>query len=93
MRRAYSPKDILNKTYKTLAWDGEWAKAFGLPAENETWFISGASASGKSSFVMQLAKKLCEYGTVLYESYEEGVGKSFQDRLKRHGMQIGRAHV
>lgn len=87
MRRAYSPKDILNKTYKTLPWDGEWAKAFGLPAENETWFISGASASGKSSFVMQLAKKLCEYGTVLYESYEEGVGKSFQDRLKRHGMQ------
>ena len=48
--------------------------------------MSGSSASGKSSFVMQLAKELCSYGGVLYLSYEEGVSKSFQDRINRYKM-------
>ena len=54
---------------------------------NETWFISGASASGKSSFVMQLAKELCKYGMTLYLSYEEGVRQSFKERVERVGME------
>ncbi|MBF1578756.1 MAG: AAA family ATPase, partial [Prevotella sp.] len=48
VKRAYSPKEIAKKTYKTLPWSGRWAEAFGLPEENSTWFISGASAAGKS---------------------------------------------
>lgn len=86
MKRAYSPKEIIKKTYKTLPWGGKWKSAFGLPEENSTWFISGASASGKSSFVMQLAYELTHYGGVLYESYEEGLNQSFQERLKRFEM-------
>lgn len=86
MRRAYSPKEIAQRTYKCLEWDGEWAEAFGYPEENSTWFISGASAAGKSSFVMQLARKLTEYGRVLYLSYEEGVSQSFQERVLRFNM-------
>ena len=35
---------------------------------------------------MQLAKELCSYGGVLYLSYEEGVSKSFQDRINRYKM-------
>lgn len=85
-KRAYSPSDILKKTYRTLPWEGEWKEAFGEPTTNEIWFISGNSASGKSSFVMQLARELCKYGTVLYESYEEGVSQSFQTRIKRFKM-------
>lgn len=85
-KRAYSPKEVLAKTYKTLPWDGEWAEAFGLPTVNETWLIHGQSGSGKSSFVMQLARKLTEYGTVLFMSYEEGVGQSFQKRIERFKM-------
>ena len=57
------------------------SKPFGFPAENASWFISGASASGKSSFVMQLGKELCKYGTVLYMSYEEKINQSFQRRM------------
>lgn len=86
MKRAYSPKDILKKNYKTIPWDGEWKQCFGEPERNEVWFISGASASGKSSFTMQLAKKLCEYGVVLYMSYEELTSQSFQARLERFHM-------
>lgn len=85
-KRAYSPKEVLAKTYKTLPWGPKWSVPFGEVPVNETWFISGASASGKSSFVMQLAKELCNYGTVLYLSYEEGVSMSFQERLKRENM-------
>lgn len=84
--RAYSPREVRAKKYKTLSWEGEWKEAFGCPATNEVWFISGASAQGKSSFVMQLAKKLCEEGRVLYISVEEGVRQSFQRRLKMFNM-------
>lgn len=85
-KRAYSPKEVMAKTYRTLGWDGKWAEAFGHPEENSTWVIHGPSASGKSSFVMQLAKRLCDLGTVLYMSYEEGVSQSMQQRLERFRM-------
>lgn len=81
MKRALTPRDIAAKKWKTLSWGEKWSKPFGFPAENASWFISGASASGKSSFVMQLGKELCKYGTVLYMSYEEKVNQSFQRRM------------
>ena len=56
---------------------------------NETWFISGASASGKSSFVMQLAKELCKLRNRPYLSYEEGVSRSFQERLPARADERG----
>lgn len=86
-KRAFSPREILKMKYEALPWDGEWKEVFGNPDITDTWFISGSSASGKSSFVMQLAKKLCEYGTVLYVSLEEGVTMSFQERIKRYHME------
>lgn len=86
MKKAYSPKDITRKKYQVIDWGEEWSAPFGKPEMTDTWFISGPSASGKSSFVMQLSKELCHYGPVLYGSYEEGVSKTYQDRLLRHGM-------
>ena len=85
-KRAFSPKEVLAKKYKVLPWNETWSGPFGHVPDNETWFISGASASGKSSFVMKLAKELCNYGTVLYLSYEEGINQSFQERLRREKM-------
>lgn len=86
MKRAYSPKEIAKKTYKTLPWSGRWEEAFGLPEESSVWFVYGASAQGKSSFVMQLAYELTHYGQVLYLSYEEGVNQSFQERMLRFDL-------
>lgn len=85
-KRAYSPKEIAAIRIKELPLEGKWKDAFGCPGLYETWFIAGASASGKSSFVMQFAKMLCGIGSVLYLSLEEGVGLSFQQRLKRFKM-------
>lgn len=85
-KRAYSPKEVLAKKYKTLPWGDKWSGPFGAVPVNETWFISGESANGKSSFVMQLAKELCNYGMTLYLSYEEGVSLSFQARIRQEKM-------
>ena len=63
-KRAYSPKDVANIKHKSLPLEGEWKDVFGEPEEGDTWFISGPSASGKSSFVMQFAKMLCGIGNV-----------------------------
>ena len=81
-KRAYSPKDVAAKRWVTLPWGEKWSKPFGYPAENASWFISGASAQGKSSFVMQLAKTLCQYAPVLYMSYEERINQTFQRRME-----------
>ena len=87
MKKAYSISAIRHlKPIQTLAWDGAWQAAFGQPSQSEMWFITGPSASGKSSFVMQLAKKMAEFGEVLYVSKEEGVGLSFRTRLERYRM-------
>ena len=75
------------KNWATIPWGDKWKEPFGEPVVNDTWFVMGPSAAGKSSFVMQLSKELCKYGKVLYVSYEEGVNKSFQDRLRFFHMQ------
>lgn len=85
-KRAYSPKDVANIKHKVLPFEGKWKDVFGEPEQGDTWFISGPSASGKSSFIMQLAKMLCGFGPVLYISLEEGVGVSMQRRLAQFKM-------
>ncbi len=84
--RAYSPTEIERLQIPVLPLDGAWETAFGRPSRHERWFISGESTSGKSSFVMMLAKKLCEYGKVDYVSLEEGVDLSFKERIERLRM-------
>ena len=81
VKRAYSLNNITALKYQELTWGEKWSVPFGHPADNASWFVSGQSASGKSSFVMQLSKALCSFGKVLYLSYEEQVNQSFQRRL------------
>lgn len=85
-RRAYSPREVVRRTYRTIEWGEPWRGPFGHPVWTETWFVSGQSASGKSSFVMQLCKELCRHAGVLYVSLEEGVSQSFKARMERFRM-------
>ena len=58
----------------------------GRPAKSGTWIVWGHSGNGKTSFVMQLAKYLCKFEKVIYDSLEESTGLSVQKSLRRHGM-------
>lgn len=65
---------------------GAWEASLGRPAKSGTWLVWGHSGNGKTSFVMQLAKYLCKFEKVIYDSLEESTGLSVQKSLRRHGM-------
>ena len=81
MKRAYSPTEVQQMNIPSFPFEGKWEAAFGHPDRTGVWIIWGESGNGKSSFVMQLGKELCNYGTVLCMSYEEKINQSFQRRM------------
>ena len=87
MGRAYSPKQVQSMNIPSFPFEGEWEKAFGHPERTGTWIIWGNSGNGKSSFVMQLAKYLCRFAKVAYDSLEESTGLSLKNSLVRHKME------
>ncbi len=88
MGRAYSPTQVQAMNIPSFPFDGEWEKAFGHPDRTGVWIIWGQSGNGKTSFVMKLAKKLCEYcSKVALDSLEESTGLSLKNSLIRHKME------
>ena len=86
LRRAYSPTEVLAMKIPSFAFTGAWEASLGRPAKSGVWIVWGNSGNGKSSFVMQLAKYLCKFEKVIYDSLEESTGLSVQKSLRRHGM-------
>ena len=86
MKRAISVRDILDKKYETVPFEGKWKEAFDTPENRGVWFIWGNSGNGKTSFVMQLCKELCKYDRVAFNSLEEGTCLTVQNNLRRFGM-------
>lgn len=84
--RAYSPVDLLSMKIPRYDFEGRWEALVGRPAAGGTWIIWGSPGNGKTSFVMQLAKYLCRFGRVVYDSLEEGTSLSVQTSMRRHGM-------
>ena len=82
MARAYSASEVLAKKVPSIPFEGRWREAFGEPGRAGVWLIWGQSANGKSSFAMQLARELCKYGKVAYNSLEESIGLSFQESME-----------
>ena len=85
LKRAYSPGEVLNMKIPGSSFQG-LANLDRQPGQEQRVDYLGASGNGKSSFVMQLAKYLCSFGRVIYDSLEESTGLSFQMSLKRHKM-------
>ena len=87
MKRAYSPKEVQSMNIPCFPFEGEWEAAFVRPDRTGKWIIWGESGNGKSTFVMKLAKYLCRWCTVAYDSLEESTGLSFQNTLNRERME------
>jgi hypothetical protein len=86
MKRAYSIKNVLNKKYKTLEFDGAWKAAIGSPELTGTWVVYGGSKNGKTSFCMKLTKYLTKFEKVLYNTIEEGISLSIKIAMEREMM-------
>nr|DAX23919.1 MAG TPA: AAA domain protein [Caudoviricetes sp.] len=86
MARAYSNANIRSARFKTADFDGAWLASIGMPVLRGTWLIYGGSGSGKTSFCLQLAKYLSQFGRVLYNSLEQGLSPTMQAAWIAGGM-------
>ncbi len=86
MKRAKSVTEILNTKFNILPFSGVWYDSFGTPEIKGSWIIWGESGNGKTRFALQLAKYLCQFGTVAYIPLEEGISLSLKKAVKETGM-------
>ena len=86
INRALSVDNLLKSSFKEAVFTGEWADLLREPELAGSWIIWGGSGSGKTNFAMQLAKELCQFGKVLYNSIEEGKSKSLKMAVQRQNM-------
>ena len=81
--KAIYGKQLLEKTYKTFPFEGEWARALGNPEVAGFWLVYGREKQGKTWFTLLLAEYLSRYETTLYVSAEQGTSETFQRAYKR----------
>ena len=86
LKRAYSVDDLYKMVFKTLAFEGEWLDLIGEPELTGCWIIKGDSGNGKTTFNLQLAKYLTNFGKVAYNTIEEGARATFQRAFKKVNM-------
>lgn len=86
MAKTLSAAQVIGIRHKVIALAGVWAECIGEMDRHGVVFIWGNSGNGKTSAVVSLCKELTRFGKVLYVSLEEGVSLSFQNTLKRFGM-------
>lgn len=86
VNQAYSVESILRKRFHPLEFTNKWEASLGRPDRAFSAIIWGASAQGKTSFSIQLAKYLCNFGRVAYNSLEEGVSHTMQMAVAEHNL-------
>lgn len=88
MKRALTVANVLAIKINTIPFSGRFYDVFGNPQLKGRWFIWGQSGSGKSSFVMQLAKEYALSEKTLFVSLEETLDdENLQERLRLFNMQ------
>lgn len=86
MKRALSVDDLLKTKFKMMQFDNIWKDSFGTPEISGVWLVWGQSGNGKTRFSLQLAKYLCSFGRVAYNTMEEGARRSFQKAVEETNM-------
>ncbi len=87
-QRATSSSNFLNKKIDTLEWGNKWSHTFGKPPKRGIWYIGGHSASGKTSFIVQLMVEFAHLGMrTRFYNFEEGDESiSLQETCIREGV-------
>ena len=86
MKRAYSVKNVMSASFRTVGTEGRWRECIGNPEFGGSWLVYGPPKNGKTSFAMMLARYLAETRRVAYDSVEEGKSRTIQLALERTGM-------
>lgn len=78
-----SLKDLQKARFKILPLTGVWRDSMGTPSEGFSVMIYGQSGQGKSTFAINFSEYLANnFGAVLYNSAEEGINLTLQDKMK-----------
>lgn len=84
--KALSVDNLLSKKIDSVRLSDKWVQAIGCPELSGTWLIYGPPKNGKTTFCLQIANELSDFGRVLYNTIEEGFSLSFQTAVKRTGL-------
>ena len=87
LKKALNVANILNQKIERIPFEGEMYQAFKEPQNKGVWFVWGGSASGKSTFLLQLAKEFAKTRKTFYNLLEEETDDSdFIERNETVGM-------
>lgn len=87
INRAYSVSNVLSKKFNPLEFSGEWEATLGKPDKAFSAIIFGNTSNGKTEASIKLAKYLTNFGTVAFDSLEQGVSATMQNALARNHME------
>lgn len=94
MKRAISVDELYKMKFKMMEFEGKWLEFIGKPEMSGVWFIWGNSGNGKTRLQLELAKYLCEFGRVAYNTMEEGARYSFQKAAMETNMKpVGKKFI
>jgi hypothetical protein len=80
-------ESLKSKKFKTLDFFGKWKDLMGTPEANFCVMVYGKPEHGKSYFTLELSQYLAHnFGTVLFNSSEEGSSLSLQNKIKNLDM-------
>lgn len=87
LKKVLTVANVQNQSIQRVPFGGDWYQAFKRPQSRGVWFVWGSSGSGKSTFLMQLAKQYAYHGKVLYNLLEEEPDDSdYIERMQRCTM-------
>ena len=93
-REIFSIKSIKEKKYQRIDISSEYASLMGYPEKKFTGLAYGESGSGKSVYVLQFANYFAtHFGKVLYNSHEERVSQTIQDRVNNFDIDAQRLFI
>jgi uridine kinase len=86
--KALTVANIVNQAITRILFTGVWYQAFKQPQDKGVWFIWGGSGSGKSTFILMLAKALALLGLKVFLNLceEETDDSDFIDRMEMQTM-------
>lgn len=88
----YTMYQFATKKFKIMEFEAEWRDLIGDPELAGTWMIWGRSGTGKTRFSARLAKYLLQFGSVAYNSLEQGCSHSLRLAFKAEGL-LGKKRI